>query len=87
MKKLLNGLLIFIPALMPSYASACAVCFGGDNKDLSMAYNWGILIMLVFTFAILASLIYFLVSTEMAKAKEDELELKLEREHDAAKTA
>ncbi|PIR18685.1 MAG: hypothetical protein COV48_06155 [Elusimicrobia bacterium CG11_big_fil_rev_8_21_14_0_20_64_6] len=53
-------------ALLPGYAAACAVCFGGaaENKGLFDGIWWGILILLSVTMSLLGSIAWLLYNVE-----------------------
>ena len=55
---------------MSSPLYACAVCFGGtDNAGLVSGLNWGIFILMGFTFSILAALMFAVYKIEQGRAR------------------
>lgn len=65
MRHFLSAILLGLPGAL----QACAVCFGKtDNLNLGKAFNWGILILLAFTFSILAVLILTMYKIEKRRA-------------------
>lgn len=52
----------------PPPLKACAVCFGQtDNPDIGRAYSWGLLLMMAFTFALLATIVLAVCRLEAAR--------------------
>ena len=55
---------------MSSPLLACAVCFGGnDNAGLVSGLNWGIFVLMFFTFSILASLMFAVYKIEKGRSE------------------
>lgn len=58
MRKLISAFAVCsLSTLLPTYARACAVCFGSTNSNMSRAFFWGILLLLVIPFAIVVVLV------------------------------
>lgn len=60
-----------LSAAFVTESSACSVCFGADGSDLPKAFTLGITVLLVATFAILASLAYAMFKIEKARAENE----------------
>lgn len=59
--------------LAPELLHACSACFGLDgDADLVRAYTWGLVILISFTFLILAGLTYAMWRLEREKALRDD---------------
>ena len=61
MKFRLSAVLAALIAAVPSAVSACAVCFGGADSNLSKGFTWGVIILLVLPFALTAGFIGMIV--------------------------
>lgn len=53
---------IFI-SLLPSLASACAVCFGGADGNLIKGFTWGVAFLATLPFVLIAGLVTIIVRT------------------------
>ena len=45
-----------LTALLPAISQACAVCFGGNNADMAQGFYWGVLLLLLLPFGLMAGL-------------------------------
>lgn len=55
-------ILIFTALLFtPSFASACAVCFGGADGNLIRGFTWGVALLGTLPFALMAGLVTLIV--------------------------
>lgn len=48
-------------ALLPSLSYACAVCFGGADGNLIKGFTWGIALLAILPFALMATLFGLIV--------------------------
>ena len=62
-KAVLAGFLIAVP----SAVSACAVCFGGSDSNMVKGFTWGIALLLVLPFALMAGFISMIVQASRRK--------------------
>jgi hypothetical protein len=53
--------LLCVLEMVPAAARACAVCFGGSSPDLARGFTWGVLILLLLPFVLMASLVGLIV--------------------------
>ena len=61
---------------MSSPLYACAVCFGGtDSAGLVSGLNWGIFVLMFFTFSILSALMFAIYKIEQNRAQRDSVQL------------
>lgn len=63
----LSPLLLFLH----DNAFACAVCFGGADSDLVKGFTWGILLLLVLPFTLMAGLISWVAIAVKKKKSRD----------------
>ncbi len=47
--------------LLPSASHACAVCFGGGDDNLVRGFTWGVAVLGILPFALMAGLITLIV--------------------------
>lgn len=58
--------------LLAQAARACSVCFGDDGSGLAQGLQYGILLLLGATCAIVSAIIYFVVKIEKDKSAAEE---------------
>lgn len=63
-----------LPALLPSSAFACTVCFGSLNINMSKGFFWGIVLLLALPFA-MAAVLVALVARHARKHRRDQIAL------------
>lgn len=58
--------------LLTQAAQACGVCFGDDGSGIAQGLQYGIIILLGFTCAIVSAIIYFVMKIEKDKTAAEE---------------
>ncbi|MFN0117507.1 MAG: hypothetical protein ACKVQC_04330 [Elusimicrobiota bacterium] len=52
-------------------ASACAVCFGGDNSNMTRGFFWGVVVLLALLFSLILGLTTWIIRASKRKSNED----------------
>ena len=74
MKAKISLLIGFMAAVMPGMASACAVCFSGDDDAVTHAFNWSVFFLLSAPYTIAGSIAACLVIAYRRAAAKREAE-------------
>lgn len=64
MKKILFALLLLFPRL----AHACSVCFGGSDSNWTRGFMWGVIVLGVLPFILMAGLVAVIARTAKKNA-------------------
>ena len=52
-----GSVLALFLSVLPSVASACAVCFGGGSSNLVRGFTWGVVLLLALPFVLMTALV------------------------------